>query len=153
MVMDAPTLPKIPYLSVVAETVRLAQAAEAERHEQRPADWPACRADELDDLFRPTPAQDALVSFLRDLQDEDVAGLYGLLRLGDHPHPTPEETMERFRDYHDLAMQPQHRRHGVADLVSKGLLAHGLRRGLERLGLRLEAGQTGGSNHPPTKTS
>ena len=81
------------------------------------------RADDLDHFFRPTPAWDALVAYLRGLPEEDVAGLYALYRLGDRPYATPAEAVERYRNSFDLAMQPMHREHGAYDLAAKGPLA------------------------------
>jgi hypothetical protein len=129
-----PTLPSIPDPTLVAEVVRLADAAEAERYEQRPAEWPECRAD-LDSMFRPTPARDALVAYLRGQPHEVVAGLYGLYRCGDLPRPAPAEAMRRYRTSYAVATMPMHREHGAGDLAGKGPLAHGLRRGLTHLGL------------------
>lgn len=128
MGMHSQLLPPIPAPAIVAEVVRLAEAAEAERHEQ----WPLFR---LDPAFRPTPAQDAFLALLRGLPDETVAGLYGLYRLGDRPYPTPAGALERYRCSFEVALRPLNRRHGAKDLAAKGPLAHGLRRGLERLGL------------------
>ena len=74
-----PDTAPIPDLAIVAEVVRLAESAEAERYDQRPAEYPMYRADDLDQFFQPTPAWDTLVAHLRGLPDESVAGLYGLL--------------------------------------------------------------------------
>lgn len=142
---DSRLLPPIPDLATVAEVIRLAEAAAAERYDQRPADYPMYRGDDLDLLFRPEPARDALLAHLGGLPEETVAGLYALYRLGDRPWTTPAGATRRYRYSYDLAMEPMHRRYGATDLAAKGPLASGLRRGLDQLGLRLEADPAGGS--------
>jgi hypothetical protein len=155
--MDSPTLPPIPDLATIAAVIRLAEAAEAERYEQ----WSAARrcysCDESDLSPRPRPARDALVDFLRGQPEEVVAGLYGLYRLGDHPHAAPDEAAEIYRSAFDVAMLPIHAIHGASDLAAKGPLADGLRRGLEHLGPRLEVDKDSESRDAvpttPEKTS
>jgi hypothetical protein len=68
--------PPIPDLSVVAEVIRLAEAFEAERYDQRPAGWPTYRADDPHDLFVSMPARHALLAFLRNQPDETIAALH-----------------------------------------------------------------------------
>jgi hypothetical protein len=146
--MDSQTLPSLPDLAIVAEVIRLAEAAEAERDDQRPAEYPMYRADDLDQFFRPTPGWDALVAYLRGLPEEDVARLYGLYRVGDRPYATHAEAMERYRHSVELATNPMHREHGAYDLAAKGPLADGLRRGLAHLGMAPERHQSRPGDQP-----
>jgi hypothetical protein len=139
-------VPPIPDLAIVAEVIRLADAYEAERYAQRPPGYPTYRADDLDQIFRSRPKRDALFQRLHGLEDETVAALYSIYRLGDRPSSDASEAAERYRISFDLAMLPSHRPHGAADLLAKGPLADGLRRGLVQLGLWLESCPAGGSS-------
>ena len=137
MGMESPTVPQIPDLAIVAETIRLADLAEAERYDQRPQEWPEYRVADVKEVFRPRPARDALVSFLRNQSEETVAGLYSLYRLGDPPRPSPAVALECYRCSYELAIQPIHSEHGADDLAAKAPLAEGLRRGMALLGLAI----------------
>lgn len=143
---DSRTLCPIPDLAIVAETIRLAEAAEAERYEQRPVDDLSYPGDEIDPLLRPAPAQRELLTYLRRLQEQDdgetVARLYGLYRAGNLACTTREEAIERYRSSSELALQPIHRPYGAADLAGKAPLADGLRRGLALLGLAIAPAPT-----------
>jgi len=141
MGMDAPSLSKIPDPTIVAEVIRLADAAAAERYEQRPVTHPRFDLD-IACLFRRTSAREELLAYLRGLPEEIVAALYGVYRAGDLTRPEPAEAAERYRTSFSLAMRPIHRLHGAHDLAAKGSLSDGLRRGIENLGLRLEASRT-----------
>src|SRR6185312_9066457 len=85
------------------------------------------------------PARDALLDYLRCQSNSTLAGLYALYRLGDYPC-SAAEAAKRYRYSYELADQPIHHPHAAADLVAKAPLAHGLRSGLEQLGLRIESG-------------
>jgi hypothetical protein len=141
--------PAIRDLEIVAEVIRLADACEAERHAQRPTVY---RGDDLDWYLQPRPRREALVAHLLSLEAETVAALYAIFRCGDYPSPTASEAMDRYRDHFELAMEPMHRKHGPADLSAKGLLAAGLRRGLEHLDLATDRTlpRTGNNPHPAT---
>jgi hypothetical protein len=149
---QSPTLPPIPDLATIAMVIRLAEAAAAERYDQRPASYPRYDLGDCDLLPRKRPAWDELLAFLSVQPDEVVAGLNGVYRLGDHPHPVRGVDLARYRAAFDLEMNPLHRAYGAYDLAAKATLASGLRRGLEHLGLRLEASRADatGENDSPT---
>ena len=88
-------------------------------------------------------AREQLFGFLRGLPDECLAGLYALYRLGDGRSSSPAGNLGRYRSSYNLVIQPHHLAHAAADLVAKGPIADGLRRGLSRLGLGDDPGGTG----------
>ena len=149
MGMDSMLPPPIPDLAIVEEVIRLDDDHAAARRARRPAGFPAYGADDIDQFLGPIPERDALLEYLARLPDETLAGLYGLHRVCDLPTMTATEAMERYRVYFELANLPIFRPHGAIDLVAKGQLADGLRRGLEQLGLATDPDAAGG-NMPDT---
>ncbi len=129
--------PKFPAPATLAEVIRLADDCEDERDTLDP---PGHVLDWFDDFdrSRSRPRRDRLVRLLRALPPADVAGLYALYRVGDGPRPSRASAVTRYRVSFDLAILPIHGEHGADDLAAKGSLADGLRRGCERIELRIE---------------
>ena len=131
------TKPPIPDPSIVVEVIRLADryaAARKRRYGTVPVAWDFSRSDCLD---RDRESIE-LFDYLRPLSDECLAGLYALYRLGEGSAGTLKSNMYRYACSYYNANQPHHHPYAAQDLAAKGPLADGLRRGLQRLGFRIE---------------
>jgi hypothetical protein len=133
------TDPTIPDPSIVREVIRLAETEDA-----------ACRTGSdtglvASDFTRPgitkrSPESEELLDYLSSLSAECLAGLYALYRLAEGSAGTLKRNMYRYSCSYDNANQPLHHPYAAQDLAAKGRLAHGLRRGLQRLGVCIEPG-------------
>jgi hypothetical protein len=126
--------PPIPDPSVVLEVIRLADACSAARR-ARYGDGPIIFNASQMDLLEHLPEEDALFHYLKPLSDECLAGLYALYRLAECPRGTARSYARYYANVYFTVNRPQHHPHAAYDLAAKGPLAHGLRRGLERLWL------------------
>jgi hypothetical protein len=132
--------PPIPETAIVLEVIRLADADV--RDPRRAAGLVAYDPSEVD-AFESGPERDELLEYLEPLTDECKAGLYALYRLGVGPSGTAPGNANRYAGSYANAIQPCHRKHAAADLVAKGSLGDGLRRGLSRLGRGTDSGAAG----------
>jgi hypothetical protein len=131
--------PPIPDPSIVREVIRLAETEDA-----------ACRTGSDTglvawDFTRPgitrrSPESEELLDYLSSLSAECLAGLYSLYRLAEGPAGTLKRNLDRYACSYYNTVEPQHQPYAAGDLAAKGRLAHGLRRGLQRLGVCISPG-------------
>jgi hypothetical protein len=133
--------PPTPSASVVLETIHLADAYLAARVARYGTGLRVVDPSGVGSIER-LPEWNVLFRYLKSLSDECLAGLYALYRLGEGVSGSARDHVERYSSVYLNAIRPCHREHAAYDLAAKGPLAHGLRRGLERLGLG--AGPGGG---------